>query len=99
MSPYQSYDVRQTSPTWGQMQGAGCSVDLPPVASGSQIPLDGSDSATSPGADSDPYHSFPNTPADTSGAMSEEFDETAQVRIHKMCFCLLVIRVLPSELY
>lgn len=86
MSPYQSYDTRQTSPTRGQMQGAGYSVDLPPVASGSQIPFDGSDSATSPGAESDPYRSFPNTPADTSGAMSEELDEAVQVRTHNMCF-------------
>jgi len=86
MSPYQGHDTRQTSPTRGQMQGAGYFVDLPPVASGSQIPLDGSDSATSPGAESDPYHSFPNTPADTSGAMSEGFDDASQVMTHKMCF-------------
>ena len=64
------------------MQVVGSSVDLPPVASSSQIRLDDSESATSPGADSDFYHSIPNTPADAGRVMSEEFDEAAKVNIH-----------------
>ena len=78
--PYQHSDVLQTSPTRGQMQGAGSPVDLSPVASSSRTLFEGSDYATSPGADSDPYRSFPNTPANTSGAMSEDLDETTLVR-------------------
>ena len=81
-SPYEPRDPRQTSPMWdnvGQMQGAGSPIDFSPTGSSSQIVLEGSDSATSPGAESDYYRSFPNTPADTTGAMSEELDESARV--------------------
>ena len=94
MHPYQNRDARQTSSMWAQMEGAGSSADLPPVASGSQIPFEGSDYATSPGADSDPY-----TPADTSGAMSEDLDEAAQVSTYRMHFCLWVMKVHSSESY
>ena len=81
------------------MQGARSSADLPPVASGSKIPPESPDSATSPGAESDPYRSFPNTPADTNGAMSEELDGAAQVSAHKMRLCLWVMRVYSTEPY
>ena len=64
------------------MHVVGSSVDLPPVASDSQIRLDDSESATSPGADSDFYHSVPNTPADTGRAKSEGFDDAATVNTH-----------------
>lgn len=70
------------SPAWGQMQGAGSPLDLSPDGSSGRITLEGSDSATSPGAESDPYYSFPNTPADTNGAMSEDLDEAALVSTH-----------------
>ena len=37
------------------MQGAGFLLDLSSIASNSEISLEGSDFATSPGADSDPH--------------------------------------------
>lgn len=79
------------------MQGAGYALDSSQVASSSQIPLDGSDSAASPSADSDSYRSFPNTPADTSGAMSEELDEAALVSAYKIVFVSGSLRVHASE--
>ena len=59
------------------------------VASSSQTRLDDPESATSPGADSDfTLSSFPNTPADTTGAMSEGLDEDTLVRTHGFRLCL-----------
>jgi len=58
-------------------------VDPFQVASSSQASPYDSDYAASPGADSDPY-SFPNTPAGSSRAMSEEYDEDTLVRAHDM---------------
>jgi hypothetical protein len=66
------------------MHTAGSPVDPSPVASSSQIRLEDSGSATSPGADSDLYYSTPNTPADTSGARPEGLDWGAQVRTRGM---------------
>lgn len=65
--------TRQVSPTWDRRQGPGSPDDFAPITSNSQIPFDSSDSATSPGADSDPYYGFPDTPGNTSGGM-EEFE-------------------------
>lgn len=92
---HRNHGTRQTSSTWGQVQGAGSSVDLPPVASGSKIPLENSDSATSPGAESDPYRSFPDTSADTNGATSGD----AQVSTHRTRSRLSVMMVHSPEPY
>jgi hypothetical protein len=43
-------------------------------------------SATSPGADSDPYFSFPDTPANASWTPSEGLGQDPQVRIRGMRF-------------
>ena len=76
--PYQQRGVQHASSTWDNRQGAGSPDHLSPTVLGSQIIPESSDSATSPGADSDPYRSYPNTPGYSNGAMSDEF-ETAQV--------------------
>lgn len=70
------------------MRATGSPID--PVASTSQARLDDSESATSPGAESDLYLSFPDTPAETTGAMSEELDEAALVRTHEIHLCLWI---------
>jgi len=85
--PYQHPNMRRTSPTHddiGLMQGAGSPIDLSSVASNSQVPPESSEYAASPGADSDPYYSFPDTPA-TNGALSEDFGGDDLVRTHRMC--------------
>ena len=73
------------------MHVVGSLIDPSQVASSSQTRLEDSESATSPGADSDYYHSSPpDTPADTTGAMSEELSEEALVRVHDMRLRLLI---------
>lgn len=63
-------EVPQPSPLRGSIQGS----PSPPAGSSSRNLFDGSDYETSPGAESDCYHSFPNTPADTGGVMPQELD-------------------------
>ena len=86
--PYQHRGAEQASSTWDNRQRAGSPDDFSSIASGSQIVPESPDSATSPGADSDPYHSYPNTPGYTSAAISDEL-EIAQVG-GKREFCLRV---------
>ena len=78
MRRYQRRDARDPTRS---VQSAGSSVDFSPVASGSGTRVEDSGSAASTGAESDSYSSFHDTPADTTGAHSREFD-TALVRIH-----------------
>ena len=49
-----------------------------PAGSSNQILFGGSDYETSPGAESDSYCSFPNTPADTGGFVPHELDVSRQ---------------------
>jgi hypothetical protein len=48
--------------------------------------LEDLESATSPGADSDPYHSFPNTPANASWTPSEGPGQDPQAKVREMRF-------------
>jgi hypothetical protein len=68
------------------MNAAGSSIDLLLAASIGQIRLEDSESATCPGADSDPYYNIPNTPAGTSGTRSKGLGRDPQVRIRRMRF-------------
>ncbi|KAF9789238.1 hypothetical protein BJ322DRAFT_1041595 [Thelephora terrestris] len=71
--PHQPRGAQQPLQPWDTRMSAGSLGDLSPTASGSQIVFESSDSATSPGADSDPYRSFPNTPGYNNGTMNGEF--------------------------
>lgn len=49
--------------------------------------IESSDSTTSPGADSDPYYSYPNTPANNGGPIPE-IEDAARVSTHKVLVSL-----------
>lgn len=95
--PYQHHGARQASPTWESGRSSGSPEHLSPMASGSRTGHEGSDFATSPGADSDPYYSFPNTPGNTNGLISES-EETTRVSPDEMKIHFEFVRVPLSRL-
>lgn len=87
--PYQHNVTRRASRTWdniGQLHAVESLVDLPPVASSSQTMFEDPESVTSPGTDSDTYHSLPYTTASARWAPFEGLDWDPQVRIRGMRF-------------
>ena len=61
---------------------------LAPSSGGTRF--EDSEFGTSSGTDSDPYHNFPDTSADTDGVSPERFDGDAQVRTHRTYFYLQI---------
>ena len=87
--PYQHPVTRRASRTRdniGQLHPIGLPIDPPLVASSSRTMPEDPGSATSPGVDSDPYFSFPNTPANASWSPSEGLGRDPQVNIRGMRF-------------
>ena len=87
-----SYPTRgmwQTSPAWDSSQGSGFIIGPSPLVTGGQMGIGSWGSATSLGADSDPYYSYPNTPANNGGAISE-IEDASRVSTYKMLVSLVI---------